>query len=215
MTDERRRIAVSDAFGETLVFVSGERIAFVELRQDDLFDDEQLEECLSGTIGSFRRRDLLFIDPREGDRRVDEARGRYLSWFGHGAERWFPRGSSTPAGVEFVWDGVRTAGVWTPGPLLLADVSDAADAEARLDAACAADCRLFTDWVNGEVYALRIAVFALRRDERGAPLDLPSDYRRDEPLDVTNVGGVFSSADVWETVEEVLSPADEPWRRLS
>ena len=186
--------------GETAVLIAGDLVAFVETRQDESVDEDWLNDGLDGTFGSFCRRHSNFVEPEEGDRRVAEGRGRYLSHYEHGMELWFPRGDVRP-GVEFRWDGARTAGIWIPKAECLqriAGTNPSPEEEERLlDEACRADCETYTAWVNGEVHEMLVDVYRLRRaaGDDGPPFLKRFDYRFDEPVDEDSCGAFIGSWD--------------------
>lgn len=195
----------ADALEVTEVLVAGDRIAFITVGHDDSVGFEELTDGLAGRFYSFNRNHRNFVEPAEGDRLVAEERGRYLSWYGHGGETWFPRDDAPPAGVEFNWDGVRTAGVWVPKAETLERAAKAADPEPALAADCSLDCRCYTDWVNGNVFEAELLVYRSRTDGEGRLFDLPSDYRFETiESQGTYTGVVGEPEDLRAAVEEEL-----------
>lgn len=108
---------------------------------------------------SFNRRHLNFRDPEEfdveGDAELQQAfqqgRAHWLHYYQHGSELWMREGGNIPPGVEFVWDGVRRAGILLYDGELSEDWSYAdfcRSADAYLEA--------YNCVINGEVYEFRV-----------------------------------------------------------
>ena len=134
-----------------------------------------------------------------------------LSYYEHGSSLWYVR----ERGGKFVlpdrhWDGVDRAGVWLPDKSVL----DSAETlglvkgskERRkwmLDQAENA-CRLFTAYLNGDVFGYSVAVYRVRHDDRGEPYDRLSDYRRDEPIYEDERSGFFETDYMEEQIREAV-----------
>jgi hypothetical protein len=118
----------------------------------------------------------------------------FLSYYEHGQCSWSLASGPHKAGVEFVWDGVRYAGVavWTGKP---------SDLGAKTPEARAKDCasflNVYTDWCNGACYWYSIA-----------RMKACSKYGHEEvDEDLDSCGGYIGEKDVAEAIKEAL-PSD-------
>lgn len=164
--------------GEWERTVVGDRAVYV-LAEYDGDCENPLESCdAMGRIRSLGRRhsnrispeefeELTGFDPRTGEFEGGSDRDAVaLSYYEHGNHVWFVKGE-TPAGVEYLWDGVRVAGLWQPDEALLAEVKGlrkAARREKMVEFARQA-CALYTTWGNGECYGYRVAVGPADEDD--------------------------------------------------
>jgi hypothetical protein len=151
-----------------------------------------------GRIHSFSPCHRSFVGPKERLDALLAEHGEdvvYLSYFEHSRCWWGVRGEPTPIGVEFTWDGVRTAGIWVPDEDVLRDrevahlpKGDPARVAALREAA-GRMCEIWTAYSNGDAYEYAVAVYPLLRDADGEPLTDPEDYDGEEPVAQTDCSG--------------------------
>ena len=115
-------------------------------------DCESPSEYDGWTPHSFSPRHINFKHPDDLPdltEKLEKGLAFVLSYYEHGRCLWFRGGTSTPPGVEFQWDGTRTAGVliWDEDEVNLGGRTyeeRAKDADAFLET--------YTAWANGDCY---------------------------------------------------------------
>lgn len=122
-----------------------------------------------------------------------------LSCFDHTEVLWWPHDAATPLGVEFQWDGVAIAGVWTPTgdncalENIEASVKQGKDRKEALLEYAQGVCHLYTCWCNGWCYYQSVAVYPLRKDEEGDDITDSNYYRLAavKPIAEDSCGGYY------------------------
>lgn len=181
--------------------VVGKHIVFVKVRFDDACENP-LDTGTNGTLYSFSSRHANYLNPQSTQAADIREKFKedivFLSYYEHGQCLWFPQGTKAPAGVEFEWDGVRTAGMWVPEGMEEDVAGLTGEARmARLLEIAKGVCAEYTSWCNGDVYRFDVAIYDIR-EEGDEYYDARSDYRRQVPYAAESVGGFIG----WEHFED-------------
>ena len=151
--DEARNVIEGETFdyGKNVVKFDGFKV-LVFIERDELAESPMDTDEGFGTFYSFNTRHTNFLHPDKAKEIAREnPNARFLSYFEHGQCRWMPCNSDKRMyGGDWQWDGVDVAGLWVPSEH--SEPQDGMSAKDWYDADCAADCKIFTDWCNGEVY---------------------------------------------------------------
>jgi hypothetical protein len=166
--------------------IEGGHILFVETEYDPDSPNPLEEDEGLGQIRSFNPRHINYINLKKINTVVTENLDAVqLSYYEHDRCLWFVAGTRTPPGVEFQWDGVRFAGIWFPTEATIqeyeASQTDKTRQQWMIERAKEA-CKIYTAWLNGEVYAYSVHLFPIKKTERGQLYDRREDYRFDQPL---------------------------------
>jgi hypothetical protein len=152
-----------------------DHIIFGQIAYDQGPHENPLDECYAmGRLISFNRRHVSFQDPETtlAEYRADPDTVT-LSYFEHGQRRWMVAERPTPAGVEFLWDGVRFAGIWVPDAGVLENaealslVAGSPERRTWMIEQAQSACELYTQWANGDIYGYTVAAYRHLHDEDG------------------------------------------------
>lgn len=182
--------------------IIGDKIIFTTV-QNDSDTENPLDWDGSGNIISFCRTHPNYKHPDEIEANPDSIK---LSYYEHGSCIWFVQGLGE-AGTDCRFDGVRTAGVWTPDDSIMEwiDKHGEPGSEKRiqyLTLVAAESCENYSSWVNGECYYISMKVYELKTED-GHQFDELSDYRFAEPLWDYSVGGLVGYEDLESEVDNV------------
>src|SRR5580658_6464069 len=188
MAKTENGISIPEQVDETAVTIIGDTIIFFTIEHDQDCPNPCTDCDGMGHVRSLSNRHINNIKYEEAKALLEEDQDVVaLSYFEHGNSLWMVAGSDrerTP-GIEFVWDGVRFAGVWIPDDCVRESYTGQ-DGLSRRDwmvKQAESCCEVYTEWANGQCYGYRIAGYKLRKDEdTGDNYEEEDDYRFKDEL---------------------------------
>lgn len=131
-----------------------------------------------------------------------------LSYSEHGRCEWEVAGSAVNG--KFVWDNQTPSGVWVPDKAALENVEGMDDQAAfeRMALFAEGACKLYTAYVNGDVYGWGVAIHKLRHGDDGDPIEDADYYDYHTPIHQEDVWGYYGDTEL-EYMRELMKESIE------
>ena len=178
--------------GESATSVVDGKIYFLHLDYDEFVENPLEDWSEMGEIVSRSSRDG---DPQ---RYQDEVENNpyvvHLDVYVHSGTMWGVSGDlDYVPGVEFQWDGVRSAGVWVPDEDTLSDALKLKDDErsAFLRKRAEEAVEVYNQWLNGDVYCYSINVYNVCTCDNGVVITDENHYSNHEAIVSDSCGSFF------------------------